>query len=73
MKYRIGTKVKISRAKKFQPKNTVGKIGVVVGYIPEVNAYEIVFINKKIQTKYYYDWLYGEDEITSIKTKKNKK
>ena len=56
MKYRIGTKVKISRAKKFQPKNTVGKIGVVVGYIPEVNAYEIVFINKKFQTKLYYDW-----------------
>ena len=47
MKYRIGQKVKISRAKRHQPKNTIGKIGIVVGYIPEVNGYEIAFIDKK--------------------------
>lgn len=73
MKYRIGQKVKITKAKRFQEKNTVGKIGIVAGYIPEVSAYEIAFIDKKFQTGFYYDWIYGEDEITSIKTKKNKK
>lgn len=73
MKYRIGQKVKITKAKRYQPKNTVGKIGIVVGYIEEANGYEIAFINKKLHTGFYYDWIYGEDEITSIKTKKNKK
>lgn len=73
MKYKIGQKIKITKAKHCQPKNTVGKIGVVVGYISETNTYEIAFINKKFQMGFYYYWLYTENEITSIKTKKNKK
>lgn len=65
MKYSVGQKVKITKANSFQPKEVVGKKGVIVKIDYECDSYEINLINKKF--KKHNGFLYGEDEITGGK------
>ena len=75
MIYPVGTKVKITKAKHFQPEHTIGKIGIIVGHIYQ--GYQISFINKKFKHRCFeenqYDWLYALDEVTPINKKIIKK
>lgn len=70
MQYKIGQKVKITRAISLQPKNTVGKKGVITKIVSCGN-YRYYGV-KLLNSKYSYckneqdniDWYYDDSELT---------